>query len=90
MYLDLEWKGRFLVFTVLPFGLCTACYVFTKLLCPLVRYRRSLDLKLLYTLMMACVQRMVRGRHVRQVSWSAALSTKHDLQLDDLQLRLND
>ena len=45
-YLGFKWKGRFFVFTVLPFGLCTACYVFTKLLRPLVRYWRSLGLRI--------------------------------------------
>ena len=29
------------MFTVLPFGLSSACYIFTKLLRPLVRYWRA-------------------------------------------------
>ena len=33
------------VFTVLPFGLSTACYCFTKLMRPLVRFWRSRGLK---------------------------------------------
>ena len=33
------------------------------------------------TLMMACLQRVVRGTHVRQVNWSTALLTKRGLQL---------
>ena len=37
-YLGFAWDGHFYVFTVLPFGLATACYIFTKLLRPLVRY----------------------------------------------------
>ena len=36
-YLGFEWGGKYFVFTVLPFGLSTAPYVFTKLLRPLVR-----------------------------------------------------
>ena len=43
--LGFSWKGRFFVFTVLPFGLCSACYIFTKLMHPLVRYWRSLGLR---------------------------------------------
>ena len=45
-YLGFEWKGRFFVFTVLPFGLCTACYLFTKLLHPLVHYWREKGLRI--------------------------------------------
>lgn len=33
------------MFTVLPFGLATACYAFTKLLRPLVKYWRSQGLQ---------------------------------------------
>jgi len=33
------------VFKVLPFGLSTACYLFTKLMRPLVRYWRGRGLK---------------------------------------------
>ena len=33
------------MFTVLPFGLATACYVFTKIVRPLVRYWRSQSLR---------------------------------------------
>lgn len=45
-YLGFFWSGRFYEFTVLPFGLSTACYIFTKLLRPLVRYWRSLGLRI--------------------------------------------
>ena len=31
-YLGFEWDRQFYVFTVLPFGLSSACYMFTKLL----------------------------------------------------------
>ena len=41
-YLGFQWvtKGEayYYVFTVLPFGLSTACYVFTKMMRPLIRY----------------------------------------------------
>ena len=40
-FLGFEWKGRYFVFTVLPFGLSSACYVFTKVLRPLVKYWRA-------------------------------------------------
>ena len=40
-YLGFAWGEKFYVFTVLPFGLCTACYIFTKVLHPLVRYWRA-------------------------------------------------
>lgn len=41
---------RYFMFKVLPFGLATACYVFTKLLQPLVkRWRSIMALELLFT-----------------------------------------
>ena len=42
MYLGFEWEQAYYVFTVLPFGLASACYVFTKLLRPIVRHFRAL------------------------------------------------
>ena len=42
-YLGFEWKGVFYVFTALPFGLSSACYLFTKLL---RRYWRSRGLRI--------------------------------------------
>ena len=48
-YLGFAWETdgqqRFYVFTVLPFGLSTACYVFTKLMRPLIRYWRGRGLR---------------------------------------------
>ena len=48
-YLGFSWvkqgTRRFYVFTVLPFGLATACYIFTKLLRPLVKYWRGRGMK---------------------------------------------
>ena len=35
------------MFTVLPFGLATACYAFTKLLQPLVKYWRMQGLRVI-------------------------------------------
>ena len=46
-YLGFAWGGQFYVFTVLPFGLSTACYMFTKLLRPLVCYWRAKGLRIL-------------------------------------------
>ena len=46
-YLGFAWEGHFYVFTVLPFGLSSACYMFTKLLRPLVRYWRARALRIL-------------------------------------------
>ena len=46
-YLGFAWEGHFYVFTVLPFGLSSACYMFTKLLRPLVRYWRAKGLRVL-------------------------------------------
>ena len=44
-YLGFTWReGKetsYFVFTVLPFGLATACYAFTKLMRPLVRFWRG-------------------------------------------------
>lgn len=44
-YLGFQWYGKYYVFTVLPFGLSTACYLFTKLQRPLVRYWHSQGIK---------------------------------------------
>ena len=40
-----EGSKQFNMFTVLPFGLATTCYAFTKLLRPLVKYWRSQGLR---------------------------------------------
>ena len=45
-YLGFAWQGSYYVFTVLPFGLSTACYMFTKLLRPLVRYWRRQGIRI--------------------------------------------
>ena len=46
-YLGFAWGGSFYVFTVLPFGLSTACYIFTKLVRPLVKYWRGKGLRII-------------------------------------------
>ena len=45
-YLGFEWKQKYYMFTVLPFGLATACYVFTKLLRPVVKYLRTKGIRI--------------------------------------------
>ena len=42
---EIEGKKQFYVFTVLPFGLATACYIFTKVLRPLVKFWRAKGMK---------------------------------------------
>ena len=50
-YLGFSWgegaNRKFYMFCVLPFGLASACYVFTKLLRPLVKRWRSLGLHII-------------------------------------------
>ena len=45
-YLGFAWSGHYYVFTVLPFGLSSACYIFTKLVRPLVGYWRAKGLRI--------------------------------------------
>ena len=49
-YLGFQWEcdgvTHYYVFCVLPFGLSTACYAFTKLLRPLVKYWRAQGLRI--------------------------------------------
>ena len=45
-YLGFSWQTKYFVFTVLPFGLSSACYLFTKLVRPLVKYWRARGLRL--------------------------------------------
>ena len=46
-YLGFSWRfngvPRYFTFAVLPFGLCSACFCFTKLLRPLVKRSRSMS-----------------------------------------------
>ena len=45
-FLGFQWNEAYYVFTVLPFGLSTACYIFTKLVRPLVRYWRARGIRI--------------------------------------------
>lgn len=45
-FLGFEWKGEYYCFTVLPFGLSTATYIFTKCLRAMVKYWRSNNIKI--------------------------------------------
>ena len=67
-----EVKGvtQFYLFTVLPFGLATACYAFTKLLWPLVKYWHSQGLRALLYLddgIVAVAGKEAAGRASRKV-----------------------
>ena len=68
-FLDIEWGGAYYMFTVLPFGLSTACYVFTKLLRPLVRYWRArlVALELFYIWMTAWQSLLISIQHSQLV-----------------------
>ena len=46
-YLGFTWKSHYYVFTVLPFGLSSACYIFTKLVRPMVGYWRAKGLRII-------------------------------------------
>ena len=53
-YLGFSWSNggitRFYMFLVLPFGLTSAGYIFTKVCRKLVRYRRSCSIKIVFYL----------------------------------------
>ena len=63
-YLGFQWETKgaacYYVFTVLPFGLSTACYLFTKMMRPLIRHFRGRGLKAIVYLDDGIVA--VRGR----------------------------
>ena len=63
-YLGFQWETKgmacYYVFTVLPFGLATACYLFTKIMRPLIRYWRGRGFKAIIYLDDGIVA--VRGR----------------------------
>jgi hypothetical protein len=46
-FLGFQWRGRYYVFTQLPFGLAPACYVFTKLMRQIVKLWRSRGIRLI-------------------------------------------
>ena len=72
---DTEGNPQFYVFVVLPFGLSTACYVFTKLLRPLVRHWRGRGLKAIIYLDDGIVA--VKGK---DVATGESKHVKHDLE----------
>ena len=76
-YLGFVWHGRFNIFTVLPFGLSSACYMFTKLLRPIVRYRWARGLRILVYLddglcATAGRQRALEASHLVQATLNRA------------------
>jgi hypothetical protein len=46
-YLGFEWQGKYYVFCQLPFGLATACFVFTKLMKQLVAFWRKSGIRVI-------------------------------------------
>jgi hypothetical protein len=46
-FLGFEWQGHFYVFCQIPFGLATACFVFTKVMKQLVQHWRKLGIRLI-------------------------------------------
>ena len=69
-YLGFAWnyggETKFYVFVVLPFGLATACYLFTKLLRPLTKYWRSRGLRAIIYLDDGIVS--VNGKEVAELA----------------------
>ena len=49
-YLRFGWKGRIYEFLVLPFGICIAPFIFTKLTKPVAAYLRSLGIRCIFYL----------------------------------------
>jgi hypothetical protein len=46
-YLRFEWHGKYYVFCQLPFGMATACFVFTKLMKQLVTHWRKRGIRVI-------------------------------------------
>jgi len=86
-FLGFQWETKgvseYSVFTVLPFGLSTACYLFTKLLRPLVRYWRGRGLKAIVYLDdgIVAVRGLERAQH-------ESLLVKEDLEKEGLVVNL--
>ena len=53
-YLGFQWQGTYYVFRVLPFGLASACYVFTKITHTLVQRWRGKGVRLIHYLDYFC------------------------------------
>lgn len=64
-YLGFAWLGKTYTFTVLPFGLSPACWVFTKLTNELVGHWRSLGIRLIHYIddFLFAVARDPKGGH---------------------------
>ena len=66
-YLGFQWETKglacYYVFTVFPFGLATACYLFTKIMRSLIRYWRRRGLKAIIYLDDGIVAVRGRKRH---------------------------
>ena len=81
-FLDFQWedKGRpcYYVFSVLPFGLCTAPYLFTKLMRPLIKLWRGKGLKAIIYLDDGIVS--VKGEHQAR---EASAQARDDLEKAD-------
>ena len=79
-YLGFQWsyrdgQVRFFIFVVLPFGLNIACYLFTKLLRPLVKKWRSMGIKaILY------IDDGINGSTSLAKALSASVTVRSDLQ----------
>ena len=46
-YLGIKWKGEYYVYNVLPFGLVTSGYIFSKVVREIVKYWRAKGLKII-------------------------------------------
>ena len=78
-YLGFRWDSagsvNYYVFTVLPFGLSTACYLFTKIMRALVRHWWGRDLKAIVYLDDGVVA--VKGKHR---ALEESVSVRHELE----------
>ena len=80
-------ERELVLFTVLPFGFCRTCYVFTKLLCPLFRYWPSGGLKVVVHLDDGlCAKNGEREACVWQASWCAKLKNEWGLAVHTTKL----
>ena len=68
-YLGFSWGSCYYVFTVLPFGLASACYIFTKLVRPLVGYWRRKGLRIVVYLEDGLCA-VTSEERAKQVPWS--------------------
>ena len=76
-FLGFKWKERYYVFTVLPFGLATACYVFTKLLRGLVKLWQGEGIRCVMYIDDGIIMSEGRGRAERESSISEVHWKQH-------------